>query len=142
MIFPYRSIIKSLDDTSVLADKFIKHLNSGDLIVVNGNLGAGKTSFIKKLCELYNINNVTSPSFSIVNEYSGSQLVYHFDFYRIKNINELYDIGVQEYFSNDDAISFVEWGILYPEVLKTKNYEINIEINENDERVYEITKYR
>ena len=73
--------------------------------------------------------DVNSPSFSIVNEYSGNNKVYHFDFYRLKKIEELYDIGFEEYLNDEDAIIFIEWGNLMNEALPRNYLEILIETN-------------
>ena len=104
-------ISNSLDDTFKIASEIKNSLNKGDVVLLRGDLGAGKTQFVKKVVKAFggDENIVTSPTFTIVNEYSlDNQTIFHFDLYRINNQNELYNIGVEEYFYSD-AICFVEW---------------------------------
>ena len=113
-------------ETEKLAAEFSFLVNPGDLIVLNGNLGTGKTFFIKSLLKSFNINGVSSPTFALVNEYIGEMKFYHFDFYRIEMIKELYDIGFDEYMNDEEAVKFIEWGNLFPLVLPHKRMEIEI----------------
>lgn len=129
--------IKSLEQTQRIADDFSKFLFPGNIVLLNGNLGTGKTTFIKFICKNFNINNVNSPTFSIVNEYEGSRKVYHIDFYRLKSVNELYDIGFDEYLHND-AILFIEWAELFPDALPHKHFEVKIKLKEDDVRIFNI----
>ena len=104
-------ISNSLDDTYLIASEIKKNLTNGDVVLLRGDLGAGKTQFVKKIVKAFggNENIVTSPTFTLVNEYSLQKIkIYHFDLYRISSPNELYNIGIEEYFFSD-AISFVEW---------------------------------
>ena len=110
-------------------------------MVLNGNLGTGKTTLVKNICEQWEISNVNSPSFSIVNEYSGTNKVYHFDFYRLKKIEELYDIGYEEYLNDEESIIFIEWGNLMNEALPRIYLEILIATNPSDERKIRIIKH-
>lgn len=128
-------------DTEDLAIKFAKEIQNGQVIVLNGNLGSGKTFFIKKVMQHYGINYVNSPSFAIVNEYEGKIKAFHFDFYRLKNINELYDIGWQDYLNDDEAVIFIEWGELINEALPKKRLEIFITILEGSIRKFECMRY-
>jgi len=118
-------------ETEKLAEDFSSVLNPGDLIILNGNLGTGKTFFIKSLLKSYNISGVSSPTFALVNEYIGDMKFYHFDFYRIEIINELYDIGFDEYMNDEEAVKFIEWGSLFPFVLPKKRTEIEITIKDD-----------
>jgi tRNA threonylcarbamoyladenosine biosynthesis protein TsaE len=113
----------------------------GDRIVLNGNLGSGKTFFIKAALSSIGINNVNSPSFAIVNEYQKDFHIYHFDFYRLKNSSELFDIGWQDYLNDDDSIIFIEWGNRFPSILPEVRIEINIEILIGTEREFSFEKY-
>jgi tRNA threonylcarbamoyladenosine biosynthesis protein TsaE len=127
-------IVNSEIETAKLAEQFSSKLKGGEVIVLNGNLGAGKTFFIKNLLNKFGIDNTTSPSFAIVNEYSGKFKIYHFDFYRIEKITELYDIGFNDYLNDPDAITFIEWGNLFQEILPAKRIDIEILIKENSKR--------
>ena len=128
MEFPVISKIYSENETASLAEKFASGLEGGEKIVLNGELGAGKTFFIKKAADYLGIKNASSPTFALVNEYSGKFKIYHFDFYRINKINELYDIGFGDYLNDDEALVFIEWGNLFPEILPRKRIEIEIKV--------------
>ena len=141
MIFPFEKDIQSLDQTKLLAIELSQFLKKGNIIVLNGNLGTGKTTLVKNICEQWEISNVNSPSFSIVNEYSGTNKVYHFDFYRLKKIEELYDIGYEEYLNDEESIIFIEWGNLMNEALPRIYLEILIATNPSDERKIRIIKH-
>ncbi|MGD8306525.1 MAG: tRNA (adenosine(37)-N6)-threonylcarbamoyltransferase complex ATPase subunit type 1 TsaE, partial [Ignavibacteria bacterium] len=110
-------IVINPNETDSLARDFSKTISEGVIIVLNGNLGSGKTFFIKKVLNEFGINNVNSPSFTIVNEHEGEIKAYHFDFYRLKNIKELYDIGWQDYINDRESVIFIEWGELLSEAL-------------------------
>ncbi len=141
MEFPFNLNVYSEGETVKLAEKFSQQLNIGDIIELNGNLGAGKTFFIKHTLKSFGINNVSSPTFSIVNEYLGKYKVYHFDFYRIIESSELFDIGINDYFNDQEAIIFIEWGNLFPEVLPKNRIEIMISICEDFSRNFKFIKY-
>ena len=104
-------ISKSEKDTLSIARKIAKNLKDGDIFLLNGDLGAGKTVFVKGIVEALggDKNLVTSPTFTIINRYNvGDNFINHFDLYRLKNIEELYNLGVEEYIYSND-ISFIEW---------------------------------
>ena len=138
---PSAKIVTSEDETTVLASDFAALIKPGDKIVLNGQLGSGKTFFIKKVLLTLGINNVNSPTFAIVNEYTGKNKIYHFDFFRLQNIKELMDIGWQDYMNDDSAISFIEWGSILPAALPKARFEISIDVNENLKREFKIQKY-
>jgi len=139
--FPFEKKVITESDTENLAMEFAEVINPGDLIVLNGDLGSGKTFFIKKVISKFGIYNASSPTFSLVNEYSGQFKIYHFDFYRINNKTELLDIGINDYFNNEEAIIFIEWGNLFPEILPNQRIEINIILNEDFSRGVKFKKY-
>lgn len=141
MKFPCERISYSEEDTKQIALEFFKELKAGDVVVLNGTLGSGKTFFIKKIAESLGVQNANSPTFAIVNEYDSQQKIYHFDFYRINKVNELHEIGLEDYLTDSEAITFVEWGELFPEVLPSKRYEIKIEEIENEKRKFRFFKY-
>jgi tRNA threonylcarbamoyladenosine biosynthesis protein TsaE len=133
--------VSSENDTINLAQKFASELTGGEIIILNGELGAGKTFFIKHASAYFEITNVSSPTFTIVNIYNGKQKIYHFDFYRINKASELFDIGFNDYLNDNEAITFIEWGNLIPEVLPVKRTEINIEVLEDTKRLFRFEKY-
>lgn len=139
-MFPQERDISELHDLEVLAKELSNYFNPGDVVVLEGNLGSGKTTLIKNICLDFEINDVNSPSFAIVNEYQGKIKVYHFDFYRIKKIDELYDIGFEDYLLDDSSIIFIEWGNLFPEILPHKYFRLFLQLNENNDRKVTITK--
>lgn len=133
---PFESIVDSEKETEAIAKSFAANISEGDLILLFGNLGSGKTFFIKSVCSAMNVNKVSSPSFAIVNEYVGTKTIYHFDFYRIKNINELYDIGIEDYLKNDDAIIFIEWADLFRDIIPQHHFEVSINfVNDNKRKI-------
>jgi tRNA threonylcarbamoyladenosine biosynthesis protein TsaE len=104
-------------------------------------MGAGKTTFIKALCKALGVEDeVNSPTFAIVNEYrseSTAELIYHFDFYRIKKVEEVYDLGYEDYFYSG-ALCFIEWPELIEELLPEDTKKISIEENNDGERIITI----
>lgn len=134
MEFPFAAKVNSEEETARLAGEFSELLQGGEIVALNGDLGAGKTSFIKHLLRNFEIDNVSSPTFAIVNEYQGSLKVNHFDFYRINKVEELYDIGFEEYLTREDTLTFIEWADLLPEVLPSKRIEISFVVNDDFSR--------
>lgn len=100
----------SVDQTITLGKKFAKELSPGDVVCLNGDLGAGKTHFVKGIASLFGVNEeqVSSPTFTLINEYNGSIPIYHFDCYRLENEQEAIEIGAEEYLYGD-GISIIEW---------------------------------
>ncbi len=134
-------IINGIDELKLFAKEFSEELQAGDFVALVGNLGAGKTALVKAVCANYGINEVSSPSFAIVNEYYGDFTVYHLDFYRIKNAEELINVGYYEYLNDEEAIKFVEWADLFREVLPPKRIEIKIEYIADTKRRIIIERY-
>lgn len=139
--FPSTIKTTSEADTASLASDFMSSRKKGDRIVLNGDLGAGKTFFIKAALTSIGITNVNSPSFAIVNEYHNKYHICHFDFYRLKNTAELFDIGWQDYVNDDDSIIFIEWGNRLLSVLPAERIEINIMILNGTEREFRFEKF-
>ncbi len=103
------------NETKEFAYSFAKTLKAGDIVTLDGDLGAGKTVFAKGICEYFNVADyVTSPTYTIVNEYKGDIPIYHFDIYRLEEEEELYNIGFYEYL-NSDALVICEWAEKIPE---------------------------
>ena len=120
-------ITNNENQTIDFAYNFAKNLKKGDIIILSGELGSGKTKFVQGVLKYFNLENeISSPTFTIVNEYSTSSInIYHFDLYRLEDIDEFYAIGGEEYF--DKGICIFEWGeILEPE-LKQKYIKITYE---------------
>ncbi len=134
-------IINGLNELKTFAKEFSGKLQAGDFVALIGELGAGKTALVKEICFNYGIGEVNSPSFAIVNEYYGERLVYHLDFYRIKNEEELVNIGYYEYVNNPVAIKFVEWADMFPDVLPAKRIEIKIEYIDEAKRKIFVNRY-
>jgi ATPase, YjeE family len=134
-------MIKIIIDKNIreAAAKFISLVDSGDTIFAfKGNMGAGKTTFIKAVCEELGVEDViNSPTFSIINEYRSAmtgELIYHFDFYRINKISEAYDMGTEDYFYSG-ALCFIEWPEKIQELLPENTVFVNIEEQENGSRL-------
>ena len=140
MEFPFKAVVESESETETIAKSFAAVLTGGEVVVSSGELGAGKTFFVKKTLINYGITWVNSPSFAIVNEYKNSFKFYHIDFYRLKSIKELFNIGFDDYLNDKDAIVFIEWGNLFPEVLPHKRIEINFKMNSDNSREIRILR--
>lgn len=141
MEFPFSAFSKNEKETATIAADFLKQLKKNDVVVLTGNLGSGKTFFVRSILSQLGFEEVSSPTFAIVNEYSTVPKIYHFDFYRIEKINELLQIGFQDYLNDDEAITFIEWGELYSELLPRKKYVVKINIKQNEEREFLIEQY-
>lgn len=141
MDFPFQTLAASEEETNSIAKLFSKELHGGDVIVLIGELGSGKTYFVKKTLANFGITWVNSPSFAIVNEYKNSFKFYHIDFYRLKSVNELINIGFNDYLNEDKAIIFIEWGNLFPQVLPRKRIEVKLEMSPDNSRKIMISKY-
>jgi hydrolase, P-loop family len=129
--------IDSLDNIRAAAREFVKNMGEGNVYAFYGKMGAGKTTFIKAVCEELGVDDViTSPTFSIVNEYRSEttgELIYHFDFYRIKKLEEVYDMGYEDYFYSG-ALCFLEWPELIEELLPGSAVKVTITQNDDDSR--------
>jgi tRNA threonylcarbamoyladenosine biosynthesis protein TsaE len=121
------------------AVKFVLDHSTSKTIIFKAEMGTGKTTLIKKIVEaLGSEDDVSSPTFSIVNEYVGlKNNIYHFDLYRIETEEELYDFGIETYLDSDHYV-LVEWPELLESLLDNDFTEISIQINENQERVLQL----
>ena len=143
-ITSWQQIVQSPQQTAKLAIEFARYLAPGDLVAFYGQLGSGKTFFIKKLCQALGIEHeATSPSFTIINEYeaSGPLWIYHFDFYRIESEAELLNLGLDEFFYND-YICLIEWADKVENYLPPQRWEIRLNFipNQSDYREIMIQK--
>ena len=121
--------IKSLDTIHEAAKEFIKEMGEGKVFAFYGKMGAGKTTFIKALCEALGVEDViTSPTFAIINEYTDGKgdPIYHFDFYRIKKLEEVYDMGYEDYFYSGN-LCLLEWPELIEDILPENVIKVTIE---------------
>ena len=129
--------IQSLDQIHEAAHQFIAEMGDNTVFALYGKMGAGKTTFIKAVCEELGVSDViTSPTFAIVNEYrsdTAGELIYHFDFYRIKKLEEVYDMGYEDYFYSG-ALCFIEWPELIEDVLPGDAVKVYIDELEDGSR--------
>jgi tRNA threonylcarbamoyladenosine biosynthesis protein TsaE len=133
--------IESLDTINEAAREFIKNMGEYRVFAFYGKMGAGKTTFIKALCkQLGSDDNVTSPTFAIVNEYTAEPSgdpIYHFDFYRIKKLEEVYDMGYEEYFDSGN-ICLIEWPELIEDLLPLDAAKVTITEQPDGSRLIEM----
>lgn len=110
-------ISKNEQETIDFAKSFAEKLNKGDIIVLSGELGSGKTKFVQGILSYFGLENeISSPTFTIVNEYTSSDInIYHFDVYRLEDEDEFYAMGGDEYFAN--GICLIEWGEMIEDLL-------------------------
>ncbi len=129
--------IKDLDHIQEAAREFIGQMGDDTVFAFYGKMGAGKTTFIKALCKLLGVEDeVNSPTFAIINEYRSettAELIYHFDFYRIKKLEEVYDLGYEDYFYSG-ALCFIEWPELIEELLPLDAKKVTITENSDGSR--------
>ena len=127
--------IKSLEKMGEAAREIISKMGEAKVFAFYGKMGAGKTTFIKAVCEELGVSDViTSPTFAIINEYEAtSGTIYHFDFYRIKKLEEVYDMGYEDYFYSG-ALCFIEWPELIEEVLPEDAVKVEITEEEDGSR--------
>ena len=130
--------IDSLEHIREAARTFIAAMGDNTVFAFYGKMGAGKTTFIKAVCEELGVTDViNSPTFAIVNEYRSDttgELIYHFDFYRIKKLEEVYDMGYEDYFYSG-APCFIEWPELIEDLLPGNTVSVYIEETENGSRM-------
>ena len=129
--------ITSLENIHDAAREFIAAMGDNTVFAFYGKMGAGKTTFIKAICECLGVTDViNSPTFAIVNEYRSAteELIYHFDFYRIKKLEEVYDMGYEDYFYSG-ALCFIEWPELVEELLPSDAVKVTIAEDEQGCRV-------
>ncbi|GAB6008328.1 tRNA (adenosine(37)-N6)-threonylcarbamoyltransferase complex ATPase subunit type 1 TsaE [Dysgonomonas reticulitermitis] len=128
--------IESLDKIDEAAIKFIKTMGDNTVFAFRGEMGAGKTTFIKAICENLGVSDtINSPTFAIVNEYrsDSAELIYHFDFYRINKIEEVFDFGYEDYFYSG-SLCFIEWPELIEDLLPSDTVNVQIKALENGSR--------
>ena len=127
--------IEDLEHIHEAAREFITKMGNHKVFAFYGSMGAGKTTFTKAICEELGVEDViTSPTFAIINEYSGRDgTIFHFDFYRIKKLEEVYDMGYEDYFYSG-ALCFIEWPELVEDVLPDDVVKVTITENSDGTR--------
>ena len=131
-------ITTSTEETQKLGESFSKNLKPGNIIALIGNLAAGKTSFVKGVLKGFGYKyEVTSPTFTLINEYYAKSKVIHVDFYREENITRWNELGFQNMI-NSDSIILIEWADLIPDLLPNIDYKLHFEHNGEDKRRIEI----
>lgn len=134
-------IASSVGELRSIAKSILKDIPDQNVFAFNGKMGTGKTTLIKAMCEELGVEEVvTSPTFALVNEYisEDNNSIYHFDFYRIKKLDEVFDIGYEEYFYSDN-FCFIEWPELVLELLPETYVYILIEEEESGRRMISYT---
>ena len=129
-------LLSSIVDLPKAAEMFCDNIGNNRVFLFYGEMGAGKTTFIKEICKNLGVKQeVTSPTFAIVNEYISEKYktIYHFDFYRINKTSEIFDIGFEEYISSDSLI-FIEWPEKMSELIPTQSIKVKINVLNDDKR--------
>ncbi len=132
--------IDSLSQLDMVAREVINELNGRSVVLFRGGMGAGKTTLISRIAAaLGSEDNVTSPTFALVNQYEGEgdSRIYHFDFYRIDSIDEVFDLGYEEYFYSGD-LCLVEWPEKIEPLIPEDVMEVRITVADDDSRIFEI----
>ena len=127
--------IQNIEQLPEVVGKFIETMDDQTVYAFRGEMGAGKTTFITELCRQLGVDDAAnSPSFSIVNEYRSdttAELIYHFDFYRLDNIEEALEIGTEDYFDSG-ALCLIEWPERVEDLLPGDTVDVYIKVDEND----------
>lgn len=133
--------ISSTVELTIVAKELLAFAEGQKFFIFEGDMAAGKTTFIKSLCEVIGVKDVvSSPTFSIVNEYeSNDGSVYHFDFYRLKNLQEAYDIGYEEYFYSGNYC-LIEWPSKVEDLLPEVYIKVEITVTGNEQRLFNFVK--
>ncbi|NDV94624.1 tRNA (adenosine(37)-N6)-threonylcarbamoyltransferase complex ATPase subunit type 1 TsaE [Dysgonomonas sp. 521] len=132
--------IQSLDNIDEAAIEFIKAMGDNTVFAFHGEMGAGKTTFIKAICENLGVSDtINSPTFAIINEYrsDSGELIYHFDFYRINKIEEAFDFGYEDYFYSG-SLCFIEWPEKVESLLPNDTVNVSIKVQEDGSRDVEV----
>ena len=137
-------IIRDLKDTEKFAKKFAKLLKGGEVILLSGDLGAGKTTFTRYVLNALGVKSeVTSPTFTIMKEYKAKKLnIYHFDMYRISSGQEAREFGLEDYIyaNNSNNIVFIEWSENISDILNGQFIKISITLTDDGYRCFEIDR--
>ncbi len=134
--------IKSLDSIDTAAREFVEMMGDSTVFAFYGEMGAGKTTFINAVAKALGVEDdaTGSPTFAIINEYRSdttAELIYHFDLYRLENIEEAFDIGVEDYFDSG-ALCLLEWPERIEDILPDDTVRVTVRVNDDDSRTIEI----
>jgi len=125
----------SAEATKAFGEKIGRSLKPGDIVALTGELGAGKTTLIQGIAKGLNINeHVTSPTFTLINEYKGTYPFFHLDLYRLDNPAQIEDLGINEYFDNKDGIMVIEWAEKLGKLMPNNAMQIKMESTGESER--------
>jgi tRNA threonylcarbamoyladenosine biosynthesis protein TsaE len=131
--------IDALSDLPRVAEEVINSLDGRTVVLLRGGMGAGKTTLVSRIAALLGAEDtVTSPTFALVNQYEGSECrIYHFDFYRIDRIEEVFDLGYEEYFYSGD-LCLVEWPEKIEPLIPDDTMVVRITVGDDEQRIFEI----
>ena len=137
-------LIENLNMTDELAKKFAKLLRGGEIILLNGDLGAGKTTFVKSVLKYLGVRDiVTSPTFTIMKKYYGNSFeIFHLDVYRFESSDEMYGCGLDEILFNlsSNQIMFIEWSDKIKDILPENCIEVDISLIDQDKRLFKFIR--
>ena len=131
--------IDSLSELERVAEEILSLIGERRVVLLRGGMGAGKTTLVSRIAsKLGTEDTVTSPTFALVNQYEGREgTIYHFDFYRINRVEEVFDLGYEEYFYSGE-LCFVEWPEMVEGLLPEDAMEVRITVGDDDKRIFEI----
>ena len=131
--------IDSLSELERVAEEILSSIGERRVVLLRGGMGAGKTPLVSRIAsKLGAEDTVTSPTFALVNQYEGREgTIYHFDFYRINRVEEVFDLGYEEYFYSGE-LCFVEWPEMVEGLLPEDAMEVRITVGDDDKRIFEI----
>ena len=130
----FELISNSEEETKKIAENIASQLKKGDIIILTGDLGSGKTKFVEGILTYFGKQDeISSPTFTIVNEYDAKEKIYHFDVYRLEDIDEFYAIGGEEYF--EKGICLIEWGEIIEKILPDRYLKIIFDREKENEMI-------
>ena len=131
--------IDSLSELERVAEEILSLIGERRVVLLRGGMGAGKTTLVSRIASKLGVEDtVTSPTFALVNQYEGREgTIYHFDFYRINRMEEVFDLGYEEYFYSGE-LCFVEWPEMVEGLLPEDAMEVRITVGDDDKRIFEI----